>query len=224
MSNPRVVAVPDSWPIDNLHPYDNNAKIHTPEQIKAIAASIMKFGMDQPIVVDGSGVIIKGHGRWMAAKHLKMTEVPVIVRTDMTRNEAAASRLADNRVAEGEVDTLKLNLELQELSDADFDMDSMGFTDHELNFNTNDLGEMNDDAVMRDANAVETAVSTVERDTEAMAEKDVPLQKIFKFTKVPGKHAPLLTDFMNTVEAETGKEGSEAFIAWVEALMNAHKE
>jgi ParB-like chromosome segregation protein Spo0J len=218
MTLPRIVAVPDNWPIDNLHPYENNAKIHTPEQVRAIAASLARFGMDQPIVVDGSGVIIKGHGRWLAAKSLGMTSVPVIVRTDMTRNEAAASRLADNRVAEGDTDTMKLQIEVKELADADFDLDSLGFNDQELRMLTEDLGAMDDDAIMHDAGEVETSVSSVDRDTATLAEKEVPLVKIFKSSKVPGQDAPLLSDFMNDVEAETGKEGVEALIAWVKAL------
>jgi ParB-like chromosome segregation protein Spo0J len=47
----------------SLTPYSNNAKTHPTEQVDKIAASIAAFGFDQPIVVDGEGVIIKGHGR-----------------------------------------------------------------------------------------------------------------------------------------------------------------
>jgi hypothetical protein len=47
----------------SLTPYSNNAKTHPSEQIDKIAASIAAFGFDQPIVVDGDGVIIKGHSR-----------------------------------------------------------------------------------------------------------------------------------------------------------------
>lgn len=224
MTQPRVVTVPDTWPIDNLHPYENNVKNHPPEQVQAIARSIREFGMDQPIVVDGAGVIIKGHGRWMAAKSLGMKEVPVIVRTDLSAKQAAASRLADNRVAEGDIDTEKLHAELRDIASDDFDLSAMGFNDHELEFLTTDLGEMDEGAVMRDASAVETSVSTVERDTEELAQRAVPVTKAFGFKEIPGEHAPLISDFMNNVEAETGKSGAEALISWVKALMQQKEE
>ena len=36
-------------PIDEIKPYKNNAKIHTPEQIDQIKKSIEEFGMNDPI-------------------------------------------------------------------------------------------------------------------------------------------------------------------------------
>ena len=56
--------------IENLTPYKNNAKKHPQQQIDNIAKSIIDFGWQQPIVADAYGVIIIGHGRWMAAKQL----------------------------------------------------------------------------------------------------------------------------------------------------------
>ena len=50
-----------------LYPYPQNAKIHTPDQVKRIAASIKAFGFQQPIVVDKDNVVIIGHGRLFAA-------------------------------------------------------------------------------------------------------------------------------------------------------------
>ena len=81
----------ESWPIKQVHEYPGNAKIHDEKQIKSIALSIQKFGFDVPIVVDGAGVIIKGHGRRLAAIYLKYTHVPVIVRTDMWPGPAQAA-------------------------------------------------------------------------------------------------------------------------------------
>lgn len=40
-------------PIDELKPYDKNAKIHTAEQIDQIKQSITDFGMNDPIGVWG---------------------------------------------------------------------------------------------------------------------------------------------------------------------------
>lgn len=37
-------------PIASLKPYDNNAKLHTREQIEAVEASIRKFGFRNPVI------------------------------------------------------------------------------------------------------------------------------------------------------------------------------
>ena len=65
-------------PIGSIRPYENNAKIHTPEQIEQIKKSILEFGNNDPIPIDGEGVIIEGHGRLMALQELGYTEVEVI--------------------------------------------------------------------------------------------------------------------------------------------------
>ena len=101
------------WPIEKLKPYENNVKIHDEKQVGKIAESIKRFGWDQPIVVDKDGIIIKGHGRTLAAKSLGLKEVPVLVRDDLTPDQVNAARIADNRVAMGDIDTEGLQRELQ---------------------------------------------------------------------------------------------------------------
>jgi DNA modification methylase len=116
----------------SLIPYINNTKIHPPEQIAKIAASIAAFGFDQPIVVDGLGVIIKGHARREASLRLGLKSVPVVVRTDLSPAEVKAARIADNRTAESPWDQNLLRLELQQLEEQDFRLDVVGFSDEEL--------------------------------------------------------------------------------------------
>jgi len=70
--------------INSLIPYVSNTKKHPDSQIDKLAGAIAEFGFDQPIVVDGDGVIIKGHGRLLASKKLQLNQVPVLVRTDLT--------------------------------------------------------------------------------------------------------------------------------------------
>ena len=77
----------EQWPLSKIKPYENNAKEHPKKQIKQIAESIAVFGFNQPIVVDKKGVIIVGHGRWLAAAELKLTEVPVL-QIDITEEQA----------------------------------------------------------------------------------------------------------------------------------------
>ncbi len=105
------------WKIARIKPYESNPRKITTEAIQAVAESIKAFGWTQPIVVDGDGVILAGHVRLLAAQELKQTTVPVLVRDDLTEDQARAYRLADNRVAEfSGWDVEKLNAELGELN------------------------------------------------------------------------------------------------------------
>lgn len=122
---------------DELIPYSNNPKEHPDEQVKKIASSIKNYGWDQPIVVDGQGEIIKGHGRLQAAETLGLDEVPVIRREDLTDAEAKAARIADNKTAESPWDDELLATELEVLGE--FEAESMGFEQDEVD---EILGEM----------------------------------------------------------------------------------
>ena len=117
---------------DELIPYSNNPKEHPDEQVKKIASSIKNYGWDQPIVVDGDGEIIKGHGRLQAAETLGIEEVPVIWREDLSDAEAKAARIADNKTAESPWDEDLLGTELSLLEDEPIDMDTLGFDDGEI--------------------------------------------------------------------------------------------
>jgi len=103
-------------PIDSICPYDKNAKKHPKKQVEQVAASIKEFGFNQPIVVDKGGVIIVGHGRYEAAKTLKLASVPVL-EVDLTPEQANAYRLADNKLNESEWDMSLVVEELKGLSE-----------------------------------------------------------------------------------------------------------
>ena len=114
-------------------PYKKNNKLHPDEQIDAIANQIRLYDFDQPIVIDDKGVILKGHGRWLAAKKLKLDKVPVIIRDDLTAREKQASRIGDNRVAKSDWDLPNLRIELGELDALNIDLPEWtGFTSEEL--------------------------------------------------------------------------------------------
>lgn len=114
--------------IDKIKPYPNNAKKH---KVAWIENSISEFKFDQPIVIDDKGVIIKGHGRFEAAKRLDFKEVPVIIRDDLTPDQVMMSRLADNRTQQGGgFDFSKLGVDLEFLNKKQklpF-LESVGFT------------------------------------------------------------------------------------------------
>ena len=112
-------------PIKAVKPYAGNPRINK-DSVDKVAASLKEFGFRQPIVVDKNNVIIVGHTRLLAAKKLKMTEVPVLVADDMTEEQVRAYRLADNKTAEfSQWDLDKLGFELDNI--ADIDMEQFGF-------------------------------------------------------------------------------------------------
>lgn len=113
----------ETWSIDQVIPFHNNARVHDSKSINAIKASIDRFSWTSPIVVDKDGVIIAGHGRLSAAKELGMEQVPVLVADWLTDNEVAAAREADNMTQDlSFFDWDKLNLNLEEIDWLDIDM------------------------------------------------------------------------------------------------------
>ena len=125
--------------IDSLTPYENNAKIHTPQQIDEIKNSIKEFGMNDPIGVWGEeNLIVEGHGRLIACKELGLKEVPVIRLDGLTDEQRRAYTLAHNQLTMSTgFDLEKLKLELDEIT---LDMSEFGFDDIELD---NPLDEEN---------------------------------------------------------------------------------
>ena len=85
--------------IEDVHPYDKNPRINE-NGVEAVASSIKEFGWQQPIVVDRDHVIIAGHTRYFAAKHLNLTEVPVVIAEHLTPEQVKAYRIADNKTGE----------------------------------------------------------------------------------------------------------------------------
>lgn len=128
-----------TMPIGEVKPYPNNPRVNR-DAVEKVAASLQSFGWRQPIVVDKDYVIIAGHTRLEAAKHLKYKEVPVLVADDLTEEQVRAYRLADNKTAEFSLwDLDKLDEELAEI--ADIDMTQFGFDFPELD----EIGEAEED-------------------------------------------------------------------------------
>ena len=118
----------ERWPLDRLLPYAANARTHSDDQVAQIAGSITAFGFNVPCLVDDRGVLIAGHGRLLAARQLELETVPVIRLEHLSEAEARAFRLADNRIAENAGwDEDLLRVELEQLREAEFDLDLTGF-------------------------------------------------------------------------------------------------
>lgn len=204
------------WDIDKLVPYEANAKKHPPEQVEALANLIKKSGWTQPIVIWKNGVIIAGHGRRLAALHLKMTKVPVIVRNDITEAEADALRLADNRVTSTDYDQAAIQIELQRLSgelDGELQLSDLGFSEKELDFSLGDLGEMDADFFVEDiGSAVEEQKRENEKKVEATDDTAAPVGDALGFKRVTIAESRQLRELMARIEERSGKKGVEALI------------
>ncbi|TMV08095.1 DNA methylase N-4 [Ruegeria sediminis] len=134
--------------VAKLKPYANNNRIHTAKTVDKLKASVERFGFVTPILVDGDGVIIAGHGRFEAAKALGLQTVPTVVAAHLSPAEVRALRIADNKLAElSEWNLEALQLELGELMDLslegtlDFDLDIIGFEMPEIDILISGAGQ-----------------------------------------------------------------------------------
>ena len=119
--------------IEKLSPYKNNARKHTEQQVQQIANSIVEFGFVNPILVDENQMILAGHGRYMAAKHLDLKEVPIIKIDNLTDAQKKAFVIADNKIAINSTwDETMLWQEIQELNKLGFDLNILAFNEMEI--------------------------------------------------------------------------------------------
>jgi DNA modification methylase len=127
----------------HLKPRTTNPRTHTKKQIQQIAASIKEFGFISPVLIDGAGGIIAGHGRVEAAKLIGMSNVPAVCVDHLTPAQVRAYVIADNKLAENAGwDRALLALELQELSvDLNFDVSVTGFETAEIDLLIQDLNQ-----------------------------------------------------------------------------------
>ena len=116
--------------VKDLIPYDRNTKKHDKTQINNVAESIKQYGFVQPIVIDKDNVVVIGHCRLLAAKQLKMKEVPCVCVEDLTDEQVKALRIVDNKSNESEWDFDILPDELADLDLSNFSFD-FGIEDEE---------------------------------------------------------------------------------------------
>lgn len=121
-------------PVGELKPNPRNPNTHPQRQIELLAKNIRYFGWRQTITVSKrSGLIVSGHGRLMAAKHLGVEVVPVDFQDFASENDELAMLVADNRLAElSSVDLNELEKIANEWKTADFDTILAGFEPADL--------------------------------------------------------------------------------------------
>jgi DNA modification methylase len=119
--------------IATLIPFAKNSRTHSDAQVAQIAGSIREFGFTNPVLIDEANGIIAGHGRVMAARKLKLTEVPCIRLAHLSDAQKRAYVIADNKLAlNAGWDEAMLKLELADLKALDFDLDLTGFNTGEI--------------------------------------------------------------------------------------------
>lgn len=156
--------------VDSLTPYERNPRIHSDTQIKRIAESIKQFGWTQPIVIDGDGVILAGHGRHAAAKLLNMVQVPCVLADDLTPAQRKAYRVIDNKLTTDSMwDDENLQAELNDLVDLDFKIDDFGLDD--FLYKSDGPEELNQDEIENDPNIAVFRLTCDLIDADQVAEK-----------------------------------------------------
>ena len=122
-----------SVPISSVCFDNQNARKHEERSISSISSSLLQFGQQKPIVIDGDNKVLAGNGTLQAAIGLHWTNIWA-VKTELRGALAVAFAIADNRTAElssWEEDVLWSQLD--SLSDANEELFlSTGFTETEM--------------------------------------------------------------------------------------------
>lgn len=135
--------------ITDLTEYENNPRLNE-ETVSQVAKSIQEVGWTSPIVVDEDYIILAGHTRLKAAKHLSLEKVPVFVALTpegkpLSEEAKRAYRILDNKATESSGwDERKLMEEFQALGLADYDLSITGFSVKEIEELTEGLMKFNE--------------------------------------------------------------------------------
>lgn len=131
---PVFCAHDDIIDVGKAIPNPKNPNHHPQSQINLLAKIIKAQGWRQPITISNrSGLIVKGHGRLLAAIELGADKVPIEYQNYETEAEEIADLTADNRLAElAEMETDSLTEILQELENEGFDIELAGYTEEDL--------------------------------------------------------------------------------------------
>lgn len=195
-------------PLKDLIPNPRNPNTHPPEQIKALGAIIRATGWRGPITVSTlSGMVVKGHGRMMAAELEDMTEVPVDYQNYASEAEELADLTADNRIAELAVIDNKL------LADLFVDIDTGEIPFMLSGYTEEEYGE------------IVTALSEAIHDQEVIDADEVVEPSIKPFSQrgdlwILGKHRVLCGDSTNENDFKYLMNGKKARMCFTDPPWN----
>lgn len=117
-----------------LRPHPQNSRKHDSRQLEQMRASLRRFGVAKPILIDEADTILAGHATTAAAVAEALARVPVIVARGWTDQRKRAYLIADNKLPEGarwNYGVLALEVDhLKKLGEQDFA--SLGFKPAEI--------------------------------------------------------------------------------------------
>lgn len=187
--------------VNDLMPYEKNARKHDKKSVDVIKASIEQFGMNDPIGIWGDkNIIIEGHGRLMACKELKIDKVPCIRLDDLTDEQRRAYMLAHNKTTE--------------ISDWDFDLLSAELADIE-DINMEDFGF--------DLVDIEEEREIVEDEVPEMDETKEPTAKLGDIWEL-GEHRLMCGDSTDKGNVELLMNGNKADMVITDPPYNVNYE
>ena len=130
-------ATVERLPIAALKTDPRNPRQHSDRQVRQIARSIASFGFNVPILIDRDNRILAGHGRLQACQQLGLTDVAIIRLEHLSKAQASAFSIAENRLSEtSSWDDRLLAEVLKDLADLDLDfsIEATGFDMGEIDF------------------------------------------------------------------------------------------
>ena len=120
--------------LSELTEHPKNPNRHPEGQIQLLAKIIREQGWRAPITVsNNTGFIVRGHGRYAAAKMLKVKKVPVDYQDYKDESSELADLVADNSIATyAEIDQKMLKDVVAGLVDDPIDIELVGFTTDDI--------------------------------------------------------------------------------------------
>jgi DNA modification methylase len=198
--------IPQLIPVARLKPLGRATRLHPPEQVRKLAASLDRFGFILPILIDPEGRVVAGWAMVLAARRLDLTEVPAISLTDLSEAELRALRLALNRISEDAAwDRAALALEMSEILELRpaIDLDLTGF----------EMGEI-DNLLLGDGSDQEDEMPPIEA-------ASTPVSRLGDLW-ILGEHRLLCGDALRAESYALLLEAEKAEMAFIDAPFNVN--
>ena len=120
-------------PLSEIKLDPKNRNKHPKEQIERLAAIIEYQGFRNPVVISNrTGYLKAGEGRFLAAKKLKLKEIPATFQDFDSEEQETAYGISDNAIANwAELDLSGINADIPDLGE-NFNIDLLGIKNFTL--------------------------------------------------------------------------------------------
>jgi DNA modification methylase len=130
-------------PVESLKPLGRETRKHPASQVRKLAESLEQFGFVLPIITDMDCRVVAGWGLVLAARRLKLSELPAVTIVDLDEARLRSLRLALNRLGEDSSwDPVALSLEFSDILEMDgtIDLQITGFEMGEIDVSLDGAG------------------------------------------------------------------------------------